>query len=158
MLHAAAMLTGLFVVWLLLTQRWSSPVDIGAAVGASVACWMFAFRFGGGGAGYAQAPALVFASVARAGAVARGVARTLRAALAADITLKPGLVRIRTRAQTAEARAALANMLSAEPGVTAVETDGEGLLAHVIDEDSVDAADMGEIEARLLAATGEVRP
>lgn len=155
MLHAAAMLTGMFAVWLLWTQRWSSAVEIGVAIGAAALCVMFLSRFGGIGPAFARMPILLMAGVAHVGAVMRGAVRTIRAALAADVTLNPALVRVRTRVAGAEGRAALANLVSAEPGLTVVEIDAEGLLVHVMEEDGVDARDMGRTEARMLSAVGE---
>lgn len=155
MLHAAAMLSGLFVVWMLWTQGWSSLVEAGVALGAAVAVVIVMARFGGIGAAFARGPGLAIASAASAGQVMRGVVRTVRGALAADVTLNPALVRVRTRAASGEARAALANLISAEPGLTVVEIDAEGLLVHVTDEDAADAADIGQAEARVLAVIGE---
>jgi len=155
MLHAAAMLTGLLAVWLLWTQRWSGPVEIGVAIGAAALCVMFLLRFGGISSVFARMPVLLMAGVAHAGAVLRGAVRTIRAALAADVTLNPALVRVRTRVASAEGRAALANLITAEPGLAVVEIDADGLLVHVMEEDAVDTRDMGRTEARMLAAMGE---
>ena len=75
MLHAAAMLAGLAVLWMLGTQRVSSPQDWAIAVVASFVCVLVAVRFGGASSAFARAPRLLALSVARAGAVARGRAR-----------------------------------------------------------------------------------
>lgn len=60
--------------------------------------------------------------------------------------MKPTLVRVRSRARDAAAQASFANMISATPGMAVVETDADGLLVHVIDEDEIDAADLGRLE------------
>jgi multisubunit Na+/H+ antiporter MnhE subunit len=148
MLHAAAMLIGLCLLWLLATQRWTSAEEFGAAVAISVACVLAAARFGGIGASFAMAPRLATLSFMRIGAVAAGALSTLRAAFAADVTLKPALVRIKTRAGAEAGRAAFASQLSATPGAAVVETDADGFLAHVLNEDAIDAADLGRLEAR----------
>jgi multisubunit Na+/H+ antiporter MnhE subunit len=151
MLHAAAMLCGLTLLWMLVSQRWSSPQDWLIAVAASAACIVVAWRFGGVGAAFANGPRLLLLTGARAGAVARGALATIRSALAADVTLKPALVRIKTRAERAHDRASFASMISATPGMAVVDTDADGLLVHVMDEDAIDATDLGRLEER---ATG----
>jgi multisubunit Na+/H+ antiporter MnhE subunit len=76
----------------------------------------------------------------------------VRAAVAADVTVKPALVRIKTRSAEPFAAAAVADLISAVPGMVVVETDDDGLLVHVINEDKVDAADLGALEAGVLAS------
>lgn len=157
MLHAAAMLTGLAVLWLLYSQTGIAASAATLAFGVAAACVLAALRFGGVGAAFAQAPGRLALGFARAGAVMRGALATMRASIAADITLTPALVRVRTRASNAETRAALADMMSAAPGMVVVECDSDGFLVHVIDEDGVDAADLGRLEARVLGFSGEER-
>lgn len=158
MLHAAAMLTGLFLLWLALTQRGLSLVDIGVGAGAALVCVLAAWRFGGIGRGFARAPRLLILRLSRVGAVLRGATQTVRDALAADVTLKPALVRVRSRVTGAGARAVLAEMISASPGQMVVEADDEGLLLHVNDEDGVDAAELGALEAQVLGAVSQEAP
>jgi multicomponent Na+:H+ antiporter subunit E len=145
MLHAAAMLLGLCILWLLSTQRFTSAQDVALAALAASACVLAAARAGGVGSAFARAPRALLTIVSRAGAVLGGSVATMRAAVAADVTLKPALVRVRTRGRGAE-RAAFADMLSATPGMVVVETDPDGLLVHVMNEDSIDAADLGRLE------------
>jgi multisubunit Na+/H+ antiporter MnhE subunit len=146
MLHAAAMLCGLAVLWILVTQRATSPQDWAIALIASVVCVAVALRFGGASRAYARAPRLLVLTAVRAGAVMRGALSTLRAALSADVTMKPTLVRVRSRTENGTEQASLANMISATPGMAVVETDADGLLVHVINEDAIDAADLGRLE------------
>lgn len=146
MLHAAAMLCGLAVLWMLVTQRASSPQDWAIAAVASLACVAVALCFGGVSRAFGRAPRLLMLNVARVGAILRGTLSTLRAAVSADVTMKPALVRVRTRAQDVSERASFANMISATPGMVVVEADADGLLVHVIDEDAIDAADLGRLE------------
>lgn len=158
MLHAAAMLTGLFLLWFALTQRGFSPVEIGVAFVVAVVCVLAAWRLGGIGRAFARAPRLLLLRVSRAGAVLGGAMQTVRDALAADVTLKPALVRVRSRVTGAGARAVLAEMISAAPGQMVVEADADGLLLHVNDEDGVDAAELGALEAQVLGAISQEAP
>ena len=146
MLHAAAMLSGLLILWMLLTQRATSPQDWAIAGAAALGCVAVAMRFGGLSSAFARAGRLFVLNVARLGAVARGALATLRAAVSADVTMKPALVRVRTRAQSVAERASFANMISATPGMAVVDADADGLLVHVMDEDFIDAADLGRLE------------
>lgn len=150
MLHAAAMLIGLSVLWMLVAQRVSSPQDVAVAVAVSFACVAVALRFGGASSAFARAPRLWMLNIARAGAVMRGALATLRAAVSADVTMRPTLVRVRSRARRSAERASFANMISATPGMAVVETDADGLLVHVLDEDAIDAADLGRLEGRVI--------
>src|SRR5262245_25899497 len=145
MLHAAAMLLGLCILWLLATQRFGSPADVAAAVAAGALCAALAARAFGVSRAFARAPRTLFTVFSRAGAVLRGCLATMQAGLAADFGVKPALVRVRTRGRGPE-RAAFADMLSATPGMAVVETDPEGLLVHVMNEDAIDAADLGRLE------------
>lgn len=146
MLHAAAMLCGLVVLWMLASQHWSSPQAWLIAAGASFACVVVAARFGGVGDGFWRAPRSMIVTLWRAGAVMRGAVATIRKALSADVTLNPALVRVRTRMTRSADRAAFAGLLTATPGMAVVETDADGFLMHVIDEDSIDADDLGRLE------------
>ncbi len=150
MLHAAAMFVGLTLLWIAVTQRVSSPQDWAIALGASLVCVLVAMRFGGATAAFARAPRLLALSAARAGAVTSGALATLRAAISADVKLNPALVRVRTRADEPDDRAAFANMISATPGMVVVNADADGLLVHVADEDGIDAADLGRLEAGVV--------
>lgn len=154
MLHAAALLTGLIFLWLMLTQRASSPQDWALAAAAALACVAIAARFGGVTNAFARGPRLLALNVARAGAVVRGALATMRAAVSANVTMKPALVRVRSRADRAAERASLANLISATPGMAVVETEPDGLLVHVIDEDGIDANDLGRLEQRIIGGGG----
>ena len=148
MLHAAAMLLGLAILWMLGAQSWSSPQHWAVALAASVISVLVALRFGGVGSAFTNAPRLVLVAGARIGSVIGGALATIRAAVSADVILKPALVRVRTRATRADERAAFAGMISATPGFVVVDTDAEGLLVHVMNEDVVDASDLGHLEQR----------
>jgi len=145
MLHAAAMLLGLCLLWLLTTQRFNTIEDFAIAGAAALMCTLIAMRVGGVGAAFARAPRALLTMASHTGAVLRGSLATLRAGLAADVTLTPTLVHIRTRGRGAE-RAAFAHMLSATPGLAVVETDPAGFLVHVINEDEIDAEELARLE------------
>lgn len=152
MLHAAAMWAGLAIIWLAATQGWSSVEGVVMAASAALACVVVALRFRALSPDYAGAPASAWLSLSAIGAVVGGLAAVARAALSADVTLRPALVRIRTRAATPQARVAFANLLSAAPGVAVVETDEDGFLVHVAFEDGVDAAELGRVEEAVRGA------
>jgi multisubunit Na+/H+ antiporter MnhE subunit len=152
MLHAAAMLIGLFVLALLVFSQRSLAEAVMLAGAVSVACVLFAARFGGVGATLWSAPQVLVLGLTRTGAVLSGAVRTIRSAIAADVTLKPALVRVRSRGERGLARAVIADLVSAAPGAIVVETEADGDLVHVTDEDAIDADDLGALEARVLAA------
>lgn len=150
MLHAAAMLIATGIIWLLMTERWSSAEDFGAAVGAGAACVFAAWRLGGVGGDFARPARMLQLALARVGSVARGALSVLRAGAAADVTLTPALVRVKPRAARAADRVAFANMIGATPGSVVVDVDAEGLLVHVIDEEAIEPADFGRLEHLVL--------
>jgi len=155
MLHAAAMLSGIFLLWLLLTQRWATPMDFALAGAAALVCVGAGLMLGGvRDTPFSRAPQAIFLGASRIGAVFSGALSTLRAALAADVSVKPALVRLKLQTSAGPARAAFAEAISAAPGVVVVDSDADGVLAHVINEDDVDAADLGVVEARVAAMYG----
>ena len=155
MLRAAAAFFGLTLIWLLATQRFGAVGDLAIAAGAAAGAHLSGVRFGGGAsAGFVQAPRLVWLGLSRADIVLSGAASTARAALAADIALAPGLVRLKTRGVDPDTRADLATLVSATPGAVVVDADAEGLLIHLIEESEAESGDLGALEARVIAAHG----
>jgi multicomponent Na+:H+ antiporter subunit E len=140
------MLCGLVVLWMLASQHWSSPQAWLIAAVAGLACVAAAARLGGVGDSFWRAPRSMVVTLWRAGAVTRAAVATIRKALSADVTLNPALVRVRTRAARSSERAAFASLLTATPGMAVVETDADGFLLHVIDEDEIDADELGRLE------------
>jgi multisubunit Na+/H+ antiporter MnhE subunit len=153
MLHAAAMLCALVVLWMLVSQQWSSPQAWLTAAAAGVACVTVAARFGGVSESFWRAPRRAIVALWRAGAVMRAAVAAIRKAVSADVTLNPALVRVRTRMTQSSERAAFARLLTAMPGMAVVETDADGFLMHVIDEDSIDASELGRLERAAGAGT-----
>jgi multisubunit Na+/H+ antiporter MnhE subunit len=151
MLHAAAMLIGLFALALLVIGD-PSPTSLVAAAVIALFAVLLSARLGGVSRAALNAPHLLGLWLAGAGAAVRGALVTIRNAAAADVTLKPALVRVKTRASGAFARAALADVIGASPEVVVVEADADSTLIHVNDEDRVDAVEIGVVEARVLAA------
>ncbi len=150
MLHAATMLTGLWALWMTLTQRWDGGGELGLGLVAALTCVLTAARFGGLSSS-TFSPGILALTLRHLPAVFRGALATLRAAVAADITLRPALVRIKPRPSSDSARASFAGLISAAPGTLVVEADADGLLVHVLNEDSVDAREISNIEERVLA-------
>jgi len=148
MLHAAAMLCVLIVLWMLGAQAWSSPQAWAVAAVVGMCCVLAASRLGGLSSGFLRAPHLVLVVVRRLAAVLRGALSTMRRAISADVTLNPALVRVKTRATTAIER------LTATPGMAVVETDVDGVLLDVMDEDIIDPSDLGRIEQSVASRRG----
>jgi multisubunit Na+/H+ antiporter MnhE subunit len=144
------MLCGLIVLWMLSTRAWSSPQDWAIAAGVSIWCLAIALRFGGASAVYLRAPQLLWLQLVRSGAVVAGAMSTIRRAVSADVTLNPALVRVKLRGRRDQERASFAHAVSATPGMTVVETDADGLLLHVLDEHSVDSAELGRLEKAVM--------
>lgn len=155
MLHAAAMLAGLFALGLLLTQGWASQdqalLVFGAAlVSTSAALWLGGIRKNA----FSTAPQFAMLIAARAGDAVRGALTTIRAALAADVTLKPALVSVHAETTSSFAKAAAADLISAAPGSVVVETDSDGMLVHVMNEDGMDSAAFTALQRRTAAMLG----
>ncbi len=152
MLHAAAMLAGLFVVGLSITQGSGSRDQVALAFAAALISLGVALWFGGvRKTPYSAVPQFVMLVASQTGAIVRGALSTIAAALAADVTLKPALVRVRAEAGGALAKAAAADLISAVPGSVVVETDGEGMLVHVMNEDAMESAAFAAVEGRAAA-------
>lgn len=153
MINAAAMLLILWLIWLALAPTDVTPRALATGAAAAAAAFMIAARLGAWGrSAYAHAPRLLLFAVARARGVFRGAVATVRAALAADVTLRPALVRLKTRDASGLSQAAYADLISATPGAVVVETDDDGLLVHVLQEDRIDAAELATLETRLIGA------
>lgn len=150
MLHAAALLIGLFALGLLVTQG-AQPLAFVAL--CAVLCTLASLRLFGFGRSLFGAIAAVLSQVGgRVNAMMGGALQTLRAAAAADVTLKPALLQLKTRAGDELSLATLVGLISVAPGMVVVDVDSDGVLVHVIDEDGEAAADLTVMEARIAGA------
>ncbi len=158
MLHAAAMLAGFFIIAFLLVQGWTSHDQLGFALIASLASVGVALQLWGFRKTPFSAPHHFIAlAVSRLGAMWSGTMAVIRTAVAADVTVKPALVRVRGGEADGFASPACANSISMAPGAVVVETDGEGMLVHVIDEDKQSADAFAALERRAAALLGGLR-
>src|SRR5690348_11808595 len=113
MLRAAASFLGLSLIWLLATQRVGACAYCAIAALTAAGAVLIGGGVGGGvSGGSLHAPRLVLLGLSRVNTVLAGAASTARAALAADVALTPGLVRLKTRTDDADARADLATLIS----------------------------------------------
>ena len=126
MLYSAALFVALLALWLALHA--AAPGAVAAGAIAAVASILVGLWFGAA-KGVAW-PAL------RANLPGRRrigeAARILRAAVAADVTLEPALVRVRAPADAS--RLPLGAAINATPGAVVVAEDDDGFLVHVLDE------------------------
>jgi|GEM_PF-1759742 len=152
MLRAVAAFIGLFLIWLLLTGKLQTPAQLAWAGGAAALSLWAGIRLAGAASPvFAAAPQFLLLGFARAGLALGACLSTLRAALAADVALAPGLARLKTRSTNNDVRAELANLISAAPGAVVVDADAEGLLMHLLNEDALETADYAALEAHVAA-------
>src|SRR5262245_41874304 len=97
MLEAIALFLWTFAVWLLLQQQFTA-FGLATALAGCAASVLVAARLPRLGRGtFTRMPRLVFEPAMRIGAAFADALAIVRAAIAADIRLKPALVRVRTR-------------------------------------------------------------
>jgi multisubunit Na+/H+ antiporter MnhE subunit len=158
MLHAAAMLAGFFALCLLFTGRASAAEDFALALAVALASVAAATMLGGVRKNpFSSAPQFLILITSRLGPQISGALATIRAALAADVTLQPALVSMRTNTASAFAKAAMIDMASAAPGAVVVESDADGVLVHVTDEAATGEKDLAALERRMAALLGARR-
>jgi multisubunit Na+/H+ antiporter MnhE subunit len=149
------MLLALFVLWLAANEP-GVPADHYLWIaGASAAfCTGLAARFGGIGRQFTALPASLVVFVAQSAGVVSAAFKTVRAGLSAEISVRPVLIRVKSKIAEGESGAAFANLISAHPGMAVVETDADGLLVHVLDEAAADGAAFAHFEARARRLAG----
>ena len=152
MLHAAATSVGLFILAYVLIGPVFPGGELAAAAGIALAGTVFALRFGGSPRTFTRSIMNVQALARGAGRVARGAAGAVRNAVAADVALRPALIRIRAPAPDAAWREGLALAVGSAPGAVVVETDADGALVHVNDEEGADVAAIERMELRFARA------
>jgi multisubunit Na+/H+ antiporter MnhE subunit len=134
MLEAIVLFLWTFAVWLLLQQQFT-VFGLASALAASVACVLVAARLPRLGRGtFTRMPRLAAAQAMQMGGAFADAFQIVRAAIAADVRLRPALVRVRTRTSEALGLATLANLIGASPGAVVIASDEEGLLVHVNQE------------------------
>ncbi|MFZ2029341.1 MAG: Na+/H+ antiporter subunit E [Vitreimonas sp.] len=149
MLQAIALFSGMFGAWLLLEQRFT-PAALVVALAAAIACVVLTARLPRlGRRTFTLMPKLAAVQFMRTGAAFSDAIRTVRAAIAADVRLRPALVRVRTRGGDALSVATLANWIGATPGAVVISIDSDGLLVHVNDESDERFARIRDWEALL---------
>ncbi|MEZ5995998.1 MAG: Na+/H+ antiporter subunit E [Hyphomonadaceae bacterium] len=149
MLQAATMLLALFGIWMVAAPQAGVAPSMAVAGAASVMSVLVALRFGGVGGAFVRAPLGIAARVRGAGSAIRGVLATLRSALAADVTLAPALVKVKSENPIGPEGRAFASALASAPGFVVVEAGEDGILVHVLDEDRLDPVELGRIERRV---------
>lgn len=159
MLHVAALVAGLAGLWIILawTANPAAPAAELVAAGVFVAVLTALWTARLGGVDRESAPhwrvlRLAPLFMRRISATLQGAGAAARAAIAADVTLRPALVRIRTRRQSDASRSALAHFISAAPGGVIVDIDGDGMLAHVLQEEALDAPQLAALETQVVQA------
>lgn len=158
MLQAIALFSGTFSLWLLLEQRFTLAALVAGAAAALVCVALTARLPGLGRRTFTQMPKLAAVQMLRVGAAFADAITTVRAAIAADVKLRPALVRVRTRAGDALSIAALANWIGATPGAVVIASDAEGLLVHVNDEADERFTRIRDWEAALARGQSWERP
>ena len=156
MLHAISMGLAVSMLWLLLTQRWHGAEDLALAASVGAGLTLIAMRMGGATPALLRVPSATAASLSRVGASFAGAVATLRTAIAADVKLKPGLVRVKSTLAGRDA-AAFAGMVTSAPGAAVIDTDEEGMFVHVLDEDAVDAVELGRLQHQAQSQRGRGR-
>ncbi len=147
MLHAATMLLGLWIILLLLTLPTTAAGASEAALGAAMITAL-AVRAGGASGAFSGAPRSIVGAISGIGGVIAAAIATVRAALAADVTLSPGLVRIRVDAADGIDAAEVVASIGSAPGLCVVALDKDGVLAHALNEDNVDVTRVRAMIAR----------
>lgn len=154
MLHAAATFAGLFILALLLVGPLAEGRElVVAAVLAGVAT-LLGVWFGGASATFSQALAALGGSWRAAARVVRGALKTIRAAVAADVSMRPALVRVSSGRGDQRGRARIAHAVGAAPAAVVVDADEQGVLVHVNDEHDGDVAELENIAAGLSGPSG----
>lgn len=154
-MHVVALLASFAGLWIILVGTPSDAAGLGFAGAAAALSLLWIARFGGVDRESAPLWRLIRLApmfVGRGLASARGAALTARTAIAADVPLKPALVRVKLRPQSQAARAALAHFVSAEPGGVVVDIERDSLLVHVLQEEAIDAPQLARIESAVVRA------
>ncbi len=154
MLHAAAMLAGIFLIAVLASVSAALPAPIAVAGAIAAACVLWAARFGGIWRGYSRLPAMLGVMGAQLAAACAGALRVVRLAAGARVRVRSSLLKLKPRFSSAPERTLYAAALSMSAGRIVVESDQEGVLAHLLNEPLADEAAFHGLEARVRRALG----
>ena len=148
MAYGASLFIGLFVVWVLAAfGAWPPAVMLGVGAGAALLATVIAWRCGAFDreGGLADAPARMARAVMRAPAGLMAAFGIVASALGVR-RAKPGLVRLKLEANSADSLDRLIEALSAQPGLIAVDADAGSALLHAHNEDGVSIARLKALE------------
>ena len=154
MLHATATFAGLFIFALLLLGPLAGGGELVAAAALAGAATLLGLWLGGPPATFSQALAALSGSWGAAARVVRGALKTIRAAVAADVSMRPALVRVSNWRGDQRERARIAHAVGATPAAVVVDADEQGVLVHVNDEHDGDVAGLERIAAGLAGSSG----
>lgn len=155
MFEAGALLLALFASWMLLTPH-LSVTNFEAGVLASLICVAIASRLPKTGKDlFVRIPQLAMARAATVAGTFQSAMTVARSAIAADVKLKPALVRVRTRLRTSSGVATFASIIGSAVGGVVIVVDDDGLLVHVNDERGDNMRDIKHWEGMAGAAVGE---
>lgn len=156
MRQALATILCLSALWLVFTRLGTGVEDLAVALGVAALCAVLGARFSGlSKAGFGATLGVMVFAIRRAPDVLRGAFGVVARALAADVTLKPALVRVRIREGDEFGRVAFVEAAGAVPGAIVVDSDDDSMLVHVIDEDRPHEQAMGALQSGVAAAAGQ---
>lgn len=155
-MRAAALLAGLVGLWIILYS--AAPLrlqDVITGGGVALAIVLVTARLGGVDADsvpHFRLLRLSLLHLRRAWPELRGAGGVVRRAIAADVNMRPALVRVRTRPQSNASRATFVQFVSAHPGGLVIDVDNESVLAHVLHEDGLDGPALARLESDVIRA------
>jgi multisubunit Na+/H+ antiporter MnhE subunit len=138
MLNATLVIAGLIVALAAMSAGLTPRALIAAGISLVIAV-AFSARLGWLGRESAFLPRLLRragTTPQRLRAKASGAFRVVRAAISADVVMKPALIKVALPATDPIARAEAAAAVSQAPGAACVTLTDDAMLVHVIDEDA----------------------
>lgn len=145
----------IFVFWLILTAP-PTLADwvLGALAAAALGSWSVSFLWSGGGPdlGPRQLIGLGFYTVGLVRSIVPAALQVARIVLRPVMRINPLVITHRMSLDNATARIALANSVTLTPGTHCVDSEGEVLTIHCLDEDFADAIQSGRLEASVARA------
>jgi multisubunit Na+/H+ antiporter MnhE subunit len=130
------MFAGVWITLMLVAGEATMSTAVQAALGAAAAT-VLARGGGAQGGAFSKLFPGIATLLARLAEIVRGAVSTIRAALAADVELTPGLIRQRTEALRGGDGVDAVTAIGAAPGAAVIALDGENALIHALDEGAV---------------------